>query len=346
MTLLYTCSNLPTGASLASSGRLIVLPTAAAGTTALSITITDSVTGDVTSGTVSLVVSSLVTATYFGLQLPIAMGASFALTASVAVAAQTLSVIDIALTAGVTPLQQAALSADFTLAATVRPTLQIATSVDFALSATVRYSASSLPIDFALTANSGASFSTALATIRSSTGMTQVVGAYADDANTNLTDQGFSIPVFGSSYRSNAFATAIYVGSNSYITFGFGSSAYSGLSLTSPGLALMLAAADRSWTSVFANQDSASSYRILWNGGVGSSSGSAQYSWQVVLWANGTIELAYDAAFPATGVKALTKGDGTTFTSFTTTAGVAGSFVFTPVDAAASSYTVAAGSYG
>jgi len=107
----------------------------------------------------------------------------------------------------------------------------------------------------------------------------------------------------------------------------------------------MIAAADRSWSSVFAVQDSASSYRILWNGDSTSSGGSLPYSWQVVLWANGTIELAYDAALPAGGVKALTKGDGTTFTSFTTTAGVAGSLVFTPVDAAASSYTVAAGSY-
>jgi len=318
-----------------------VLPTAVAGTTALSITITDSVTGDVGSGTVSLVVSSLVTAAYFGLQLPIAMGASFALTASVAVAAQALSVIDIALTAGVTPLQQAALSADFTLAATVRPTLQIVTSVDFALTATVRYSASSLPIDFALTAKSGASFSTALATILSSTGMTQIVSAYADDANIALPTPSLALPAFGGSYQSN-----IYVGSNSYLTFGFGSSAYSNLSLTNPGRALMIAAGDHSWSSVFVNQDSASSYRILWNGDSTSGGNSLPYSWQVVLWANGTIELAYDAALPNLGVKSLTKGDGTTATNFTTTAGVTGSLVFTPVDAAASSYTVAAGSYG
>lgn len=322
MTLLYTCSNLPTGASLASSGRLIVLPTAAAGTTALSITITDSITGDVGSGTVSLVVSSLVTAAYFGLQLPISLSADFALTASVAVAAQALSVIDIALTAGVTLLQQ------------------VAVQVDFALTATVRYSAAGLPVDFALTATSApASFSTALASIRSSAGMTQIVSAYADDANIVLPPPGFAVPVYGGSYQSN-----IFIVSNSYLTFGYSTSVFSGLSLTVPGLALMLAAADRSWLSVYVNQDSAKSYRILWNGGA-SSGGTSPYSWQVVLWADGTIEFAYDAAFPTSGVKALTKGDGATSSSFTTTAGVAGSYVFTPVDAAASSYAVQAGSY-
>jgi len=321
MTLLYTCSNLPTGASLASSGRLIVLPTAVAGTTALSITITDSVTGDVTSGTVSLVVSSLVTATYFGLQLPIAMGASFALTASVAVAAQTLSVIDIALTANTAVLQQ------------------IVMSVDFALTAVVCYSAAGLPVNFVLTAaNAPGSFSAAAAAVRSSAGMTQIASTYLDDGNMVLPDLGFSIPVYGGSYRTN-----IFIGSNSYLTFGYGSSLYNSLSLTSPGLALMLAAADRAWNSVYVNQDSAKSYRILW---VGSDTGNVNpYSWQVVLWADGTIEFAYSGAFPANGVKSLTKGDGLAHADFATTAGVAGSFVFSPVDAAASSYTVQAGSY-
>lgn len=191
----------------------------------------------------------------------------------------------------------------------------------------------------------GSGYSSAIAPLLGRSGMTAIVTAQADDANINVGDIGIDFWLYGVIYRSNIFA-----GSNGYLTFGFGSSAYSNLSLTSPGRALMVMAADRSWLYVGVQQ-SAGSFRIRWEGQTGASTGTSMV-WEATLFANGVIQLVFGLNMPNNGgVKTLTKGDGAVYTDYLPTNtlyvndGGAYSLVFTPNDAAGNSHTVQAGSY-
>ena len=201
----------------------------------------------------------------------------------------------------------------------------------------------------------GGSYSTTIATLQTSAGMTQIVSGYADDASQYLPDPGFNFPIYGSTYRSN-----IAIGSNWYLLFGLTSSAYSGLSRTNPGRGLLFGAADRSWENVYFKAESGFC-RIRFEGHVSSSGSSYTAIFQIKLFADGTIELtigigAFYNPLGITPVQSLTKGDGVTYTDFTVPAGsvvqsdftstaVLTSLVFSPVDAAGSSHTVQYGSY-
>lgn len=79
-----------------------------------------------------------------------------------------------------------------------------------------------------------------------SAGMNQVISSSFDDSFTQI-NSPFAFFMGGSSY------TEIFPGSNSYITFGSGASAYSGLSLASqPGQpSIHLGSADNSYQQVF-----------------------------------------------------------------------------------------------
>ena len=191
----------------------------------------------------------------------------------------------------------------------------------------------------------GSGYRSAIVPTQGRTGLTTIVSALADDANIAIGDIGFDFPLYGALYRSNIFA-----GSNGYLTFGFGSSEFSDLSLTNPGRALMVMAADRSWLYVGVQQ-SAGSFRIRWEGKTGSSSGTSMV-WEATLFANGVIQLVFGLNMPNNGgVKTFTKGDGAVYTDYLPTNtlyvndGGAYSLVFTPNDAAGNSHTVQAGSY-
>jgi hypothetical protein len=190
----------------------------------------------------------------------------------------------------------------------------------------------------------GPQFSNAIVGLKGSAGMTLIMSVPNDDANTNLGDFGFDFNLYGVTYRNN-----IYVGSNSYITFGFGTSQYSGISPTSPGAGLFVGAADRSWVSVYTQRASDNSFfRVRWEGGISSSPPSTPTSiWEATFWPNGTIMLVTGSAIHWGGTSCVTNGSGTyypaTYTSFTLNSDT--SWVFTP-DSTASSYTVQIGSYG
>ena len=191
----------------------------------------------------------------------------------------------------------------------------------------------------------GRRYSTAIVSTQGRTGLTTIVSALADDANITIGDIGFDFPLYGALYRSNIFA-----GSNGYLTFGFGTNAYSSLSLTNPGRALMVMAADRSWLYVGVQQ-STGSFRTRWEGQTGSSTGTSMV-WEATLFANGVIQLVFGLNMPNNGgVKTFTKGDGAVYTDYLPTNtlyvndGGAYSLVFTPNDAAGNSHTVQVGSY-
>jgi len=186
----------------------------------------------------------------------------------------------------------------------------------------------------------GSGFSTAIAPTQGRTGLTTIVNGVADDANITIGDIGFNFPLYGALYRSDIFA-----GSNGYLTFGFGTNAYSNLSRTNPGRALMVMAADRSWLYVGVQQG-AGSFRIRWEGSDGSSGGTSMI-WEATLFASGVIQLAIDMITLASApINTLTKGDDITFVDYTpNTASSFDSLVFTPSDAAGNSHTVQRGSY-
>jgi len=196
-------------------------------------------------------------------------------------------------------------------------------------------------------------FSSTIATLQGSAGMTQVVSAYADDAGQYLPDIGFNFPIYGSTYRTN-----ISVGSNWYLLFGAVSTAFSGLSRTSPGMGLLFGAADRSWRNVYFNAGS-KFCQIRFEAQTTSSGASNTAIFQIKLFNDGTIELTIGIgcfySSPA-AITSLTKGDGITYADFTVPAGstaqtdftstvVLTSLVFRPVDVAGNSHTVATGSY-
>ena len=213
------------------------------------------------------------------------------------------------------------------------------------------------PAGFGIAAVSGggSGYSTAIATLQDSTGMTQVVSAFADDASQYLPDVGFNFPIYGSTYRSN-----IAIGSNWYLLFGLTSIEYSSLSHNNPGRGLLFGAADRSWQNVYFKAESGFC-RIRFEGHVTSSGTSYTAIFQIKLFADGTIELTIGIGCfynptALTLVQSLTKGDGITYTDFTvptgsvvqsdfTSTAVLTSLVFSPVDAAGSSHTVRVGSY-
>lgn len=77
------------------------------------------------------------------------------------------------------------------------------------------------------------------------TGWTSLISSSADDANLQI----FTLPF--NFYIDNTAFTAIFLGSNSYMTFGSGSSLYSGLSASNPAIPkMMFGASDNSWQRV------------------------------------------------------------------------------------------------
>lgn len=79
---------------------------------------------------------------------------------------------------------------------------------------------------------------------------------------------GFNFYMFGTAYST------VYVGSNTYLTFGSGSSLYSGLSITNPALnKFHLGAADNSYQRVSYYNHPSNFYTIIRYEGNGSTSG-------------------------------------------------------------------------
>lgn len=133
-----------------------------------------------------------------------------------------------------------------------------------------------------------------------------------DDAFVNVGDIGFDFPFYDGSYRSN-----IFVGSNSYITFGFGSDIYYDFSYTNPGRAIHILSDDRSYQRVYV-QANPNSYRIRFEGGISTSGtvGNPALEWEATLYSNGNITLDVGIFQDTVGNNFVTDGGGTNYTTF------------------------------
>lgn len=196
------------------------------------------------------------------------------------------------------------------------------------------------PVGFLAPSSSGSGFRPIPATLLGSASMIQLVNGNVDDGSVNIGDIGFDFPFYENSYRNN-----IFVGSNGYITFGSGSGAYSGLSTTTPGRALLVAAGDRSYQQVFVLQDTPrETFRIRYEGSssTGGTVGNPNMLWEATLFKDGTIQLVTGVLANTQGVSVITDGDGVNFTNYIPDAD--NSYVFlreSPI-----LYTVQIGSYG
>ena len=131
-----------------------------------------------------------------------------------------------------------------------------------------------------------------------------------DDAFIQLPDIGFDFPFYDGSYRTN-----IYICSNSYITFGYSSSNYSGLSATNPGRAIHIGSGDRSYQRVY-GYPSQDSYSIHFEGSTGTSGevGNPTHTWECTLYNSGDIGIFTTTI--ATGNNLVTDGTGNAYTEF------------------------------
>jgi hypothetical protein len=98
-------------------------------------------------------------------------------------------------------------------------------------------------------------------TLTTTTGWTQVISSSYDDANTKITF-GFNIRFNSTTYDG------VYVGSNTYLTFGSGSNNYSSLSASNPAIpGVHMCAADNSYQKVFYRvENSSTTVRIRYEG--------------------------------------------------------------------------------
>lgn len=123
-----------------------------------------------------------------------------------------------------------------------------------------------------------------LNTLNGRTGLNNVWSGQVDDSNTVLPALPFQFPLFGLTFQNN-----IYISSNSHVDFGFGSSAYSGLSPTNPGRALLINAADRSYQNVFAGPVLSGACFLIRYEGSSNTGNSNDNLWEVGLYNDGSI---------------------------------------------------------
>lgn len=104
----------------------------------------------------------------------------------------------------------------------------------------------------------------------------------SDDGYWTLT-LPFSITFQGTSYST------IYIGTNSYVTFGSGSTAYSALSATNPATPkIMISSGDRQGLRLwYGSEDSNNTYRIRWEGHIAASGGdinNPSMAWEMIFY--------------------------------------------------------------
>lgn len=148
-------------------------------------------------------------------------------------------------------------------------------------------------------------------TLQGSDGMNRIVSSYADDANASLGDIGFDFPFYGGTYRNN-----IFICSNGYLTFGYSSTAYTGLSHTSPGRGLFVSAWDRSYNAVY-TKAAAGSFTVRYEGSPNSGfSAPASMIWEATLHSDGSISLVTGQMASTNRLNTITDGGGTNFTDY------------------------------
>ena len=178
-------------------------------------------------------------------------------------------------------------------------------------------------------------FRTPIATPQGSAALTRIQQNLVNDGYVAVSDIGFDFFFFlGTNYRYT-----LYVGSNSYVTFGFGSTVSYSLSATNPGRGLLIAAGDRSYTNVWAGQEN-DTFRIRFEGNTwAAGTPGTPIVWELTLFPDNVMQLV-TGTIPTQpdGVSLLSNG------AFGLTYAIASnsSWVFQPSGA---TYTIQQGSY-
>ncbi|UIS24737.1 tail fiber protein [Stenotrophomonas phage vB_SmaS-AXL_1] len=150
-------------------------------------------------------------------------------------------------------------------------------------------------------------------TLNGTIGLTLVRTGQQDEGYIVVPALPFQFSLFGTLYQNN-----IYVCANSYVTFGFGASVYSGLSPTNPGRGILLGAADRSWRALYAGSIlDGQGYLIRFEGSTTYTTDDGTNIWELAFYVDGTIGLV-TGPFPADGITNVSDG-----TAWRTTGGMA-----------------------
>ncbi|MBD2570012.1 hypothetical protein [Anabaena lutea] len=166
-------------------------------------------------------------------------------------------------------------------------------------------------------------FSNANATPHGSFGMDQIIFDYEDDSSIDLGDIGFDFPFYGINYRTN-----IYIGSNSYVTFGYSSTNFASITRSFPGRGIFIYPGDRAWYACFVKAET-TKFTIRFEGYT-KNFDFDPLAWEVVLFVDGTIMVIPEACPVDTIKYFITSGDGIIYTDFLSSFTSGNSLVFTP----------------
>ena len=142
-----------------------------------------------------------------------------------------------------------------------------------------------------------------------STGLTQIESGSTDDGYINIGALPFDFYYNGVNY-GNGLNNGIFVGSNGYVTFGFGSEAYSGIGPTNPGLAMLIQGADNSYQQIFSGaENNGNTYRLRYegNGATSGTVGSPGIFWELTFYRNQKMQLVMGSV-NRTGACGLSNG--------------------------------------
>ncbi len=133
-------------------------------------------------------------------------------------------------------------------------------------------------------------------------GMTLMHEGSWDDTSQHV-ELPFSFPYYGVN-------RTVFIGSNSYLTFGAGSNRYSGLSCTNPGMALHIGSADNSWQRWYRQDNGNGSVRVRFEGNNATNGtvGSPTIVWEATLYDDGKIEVDVGAHSRTGGLANISNG--------------------------------------
>lgn len=142
-------------------------------------------------------------------------------------------------------------------------------------------------------------------TMRGSAGLMQHVSSLIDDGYFALPAIPFSFFLSGADFGKSA--QSIFVCSNSFITFGSPSTAYSNLGAANPPYPkLLVAAGDRSYNGLYSGSlDDGKSYTVRFEGNQRYDNNGSVVIWEATFYSDGCIVLVTDSAFVDLGASGL-----------------------------------------
>lgn len=147
--------------------------------------------------------------------------------------------------------------------------------------------------------------------------LTQHVSATADDANFQVTIP-FPFLFDGVDYGQGANG-GVYIVSNSYITFGYSSTAFNNFTASAPGRGIFIGTADNSWQRLYSGTETVNGttvFRVRFEGTAATSGtpGSPNMEWEITFYPNHKMQVVIGTMSRTTGVEQISNG--TAYTAF------------------------------